>query len=194
MCHYITALLSPDADSSRVRQFAKTHLLKWELMQKHSLKSTLREGETYYRTTRGTCDCGTGVGILHDDERPEPNFERKAKKLKKKGWSGHKIERWIEDKRRDMEKAKDRNTHYLSNPPIDVVHWMGFISDVLDAKAASYLGLLKHWYDGLIETERINVFDRRWIPYKKLDHEYLLRAEEDVIHTFSLHEYAKLRT
>jgi hypothetical protein len=157
-------------------------------MEQHSLQSTLREGETYYLTTRGTCDCGTGIGILHDLQRPVPDYERKKKKLRKKGWSDHKIERWIADKRRELEKAKDRNTQYLSNPPIDVVHWMGFISDVLNAKAASYLGLLKHWYDGLIETERINIVDRRWIPFNKLDHECLLNAEDDVIYTFALHE------
>ena len=191
MCHYITGLLSPDADSSSVRRFAKAHLLKWERMEKHSLQSTLREGETYYLTTRGTCDCGTSLGILHDDERPEPDYERKKKKLRKKRWSDQKIERWIEDKRRDLEKAMDRNTHHLSNPPIEVVHWLRLISDVLDAKAASYVGLLKHWYNGLIETERINIVDRRWIPYKDLDHEYLLRADEDVIHTFCLHECVK---
>lgn len=187
MCHYITGLLSPDADSSAVGRVAKSHLRKWQPLEKHSLRSTLRDGETYYLTTRGMCDCGTGLGVLTTGTPREPNYQRKAKRLRKKGWSETKIELWLDGKRRELEKIESRNADYLTNPPVDVVHWKEFISDVLDANLAEYVGLIVHWYDGLIETERINITDRRWIPYEEVSHEYLLRAEEDVIHTFCVH-------
>jgi hypothetical protein len=118
-----------------------------------------------------------------------PDYERQRKKLRKKGWSDKKIDRWIDDKQHDSRKAMERNLHCVNNPPRDVRHWLEFISEVLNAKAATHLGLLVHWYDGPIETERVRIIERRWTPLKKLDYNYLLRADHDMIHTFQLHDY-----
>ncbi len=187
MCHYITGILAPGADSLAVKRMAKAHLLKWEFIENHALRKTLRDGETYYTTTNGMCDCGTGLGMLAEDRGVrEPDYKRKAKRLRKKGWSDTKIERWMEDKQRDRQQARSRNANYVTNPPIDVVHWKEFIVGVLESKASRYLGLLVHWYNGSIETESINIVDRTWVIYTDVDCEYLLRASEDVIHTFYL--------
>ena len=172
-----------------VEQIAKTHQRKWDLIENHTLENSLRDGETYYLTTQGMCDCGTGLGVLAGDPAVrEPDYTRKVKRLRQKGWSDAKIERWIENKERGRN-VRLSEADCLDDPPADVVRWMNFIEEVLDSKSATYVGLLVHWYEGLIETERINVVDRKWIHYGEVNSEYLLRADEDVIHTFSFYRH-----
>ena len=182
MCHYITGILPPQADTAAVERIAQAHGRRWEVMEKHSLQRVLRDGETYALTTAGHCDCGTGLGMLARHARQQPDYSRRVKKLRKQGWSEARIERWLDEKRkRELDLAA-----YLTTPPNDVLTWCEFVREVLNSGAAKYVGLLLHWYSGLIETEPSSVRDRRWIPLDDLNHECLLRADEDVIHTFCI--------
>lgn len=180
MCYYITAVLSPNADVAAVEQIAQGYGRRWEELAENGLKPALRSGERYYFTSRG-CDCGTGVGRLAPDpDYQEPDYRRQVARFRKKGWSDAKIRRWLDEKLAQ----RTTETDVVSRPPGDVIKWRAFVDEVLNSGSADYIGLLLHWYDGLIESERIDLGKRHWNRHSQLSKEYLLRAEADALHIF----------
>ena len=62
--------------------------------------------------------------------------------------------------------------------------WIEFIASVLQGGHAQWIGILVHWYSGDIATEAIAVDNRRWLSLSELTEDYLLHAEEDMLHCF----------
>jgi hypothetical protein len=180
MCYFITAILSPNAEVAAVEQIAKSYDRRWEEITENGLKPRLRSGERYYFTSR-SCDCSTGVGRLAPDpDYQEPDYSRQVARFRKKGWSEAKIRRWLDEKLAQRATEED----VVSRPPDDIIKWRAFIDEVLTSESADYIGLLLHWYDGLIESEAIVLGKRHWNRHSQLSEEYLLRAEADALHIF----------
>jgi hypothetical protein len=190
MCHYITATMSPNGDESAVRRLAKVSLLKWEPVDSPGVMQQLRVGERYYLTTRGGCDCGTEIGlsirIAQSLPPVNPDFSRAVRKFKKKGWSVSKIDRWIVQAKEDAARKHSEATARLAGPHLELERWIRFVSEVLTGNHADWIGILLHWYGGNLATEAIAAGNRRWLPLAELNQDYLLNAEEDVLHTFTL--------
>ncbi|MFM8174224.1 MAG: hypothetical protein ACKN81_11835 [Pirellulaceae bacterium] len=72
----------------------------------------------------------------------------------------------------------------LSGQHIELQRWVQFIASVLDGGHAKSIGVLLHWYSGDLTTEAIDAGNRRWLSHSELTEDYLLHAEEDVLHTF----------
>ncbi len=106
MCHYITATMAPNGDESAVRRLAKASLLKWEPLDNPGVIKKLRRGERYFLTTRGMCDCDTEIGVSVRTAGTLPprdaDLSREVKKLKKKGWTDAKVDRWIEQTKAEV--------------------------------------------------------------------------------------------
>jgi hypothetical protein len=187
MCHFITATMAPNGDESAVRRLAKESLLKWEPLDNPSVIKQLHPGELYFLTTRGMCDCGTriGVRIRTDVTLPDsdPDFSRETKKLRKKGWSENKIDRWIEQTRSYSARKHAESEARLSGPHSEVDRWIQFVSAVLEGSHADWIGILVHWYGGNVTTEAIAAGNRRWLTLDNFTEDYLLNAEENMIHT-----------
>ena len=63
----------------------------------------------YYCTTTGACDCGTSMGAAARDHAKAERVSRsQIEKLRKKGWSQSKIDRWMSDKRKAKRKKQAR--------------------------------------------------------------------------------------
>jgi hypothetical protein len=190
MCHYITATMAPNGDESEVRRLAKASLLKWELLDNPGVMKQLRDGERYFLTTRGMCDCGTEIGacIRTDGTLPplDPDFSRDVRKLRKKGWSEIKIGRWVEQTKADAAKKHNEAAVRLSGPHPELDRWIQFVSAVLTGHHADWIGILVHWYGGNITTEAIAAKNRNWLTLSNFTEQYLLNAEEDTLHTITL--------
>ena len=178
MCHYITPVLSPRADIDTIAEIMESYSRKLEPLTEHALSPELHPGETYYLTSR-SCDCGTGIGWL-THEHVEPDYSGQVKRFRKKGWSDTKIRRWL-DEMLAQHKTRD---DVLLRPPADVIRWRKLIQEVLTTGSAGYIGLLLHWYDGIIEREGIDIGPRQNHSLSELDEDCLLRAEEDTLHVF----------
>ncbi len=79
MCHFITATLPPGLCSEPVEAIARNHGRNWLSMTNKYVAQYLDDGEQYFYTTRGHCDCDTSLGSsrYRDKEkarstRPEP--------------------------------------------------------------------------------------------------------------------------
>lgn len=185
MCQYITGILTPEGRPELVRRIAKGHLLRWDpLANRHVLKQ-LAAGETYYYTTRGNCDCGTALGSARREaispeeaEVQEAKMDRKAAKLRRRGWSLERVQRWEE------QIQKDRSPPLHDDRDPEAQRWIAFIREVIESGAARGVGLLLHWYNGMIESERIGIRRREEVAVQALDVSYLLDIEEDTLYVF----------
>ena len=191
MCHYITATMGPNSDESAVRRLAKASLLKWEPLDKPGVMTQLRSGERYFLTTRGMCDCGTEIGVSVRTARTlpprDPDLSREIKKIKKKGWTDAKIDRWIEQTKSDVARKHLDSETRLCGPHPEVDRWIQFVSSVLAGNYADWIGILVHWYGGNVATEAIAAGNRRWLTLDDFTEDYLLNAEEDTLHTIALY-------
>ncbi|MFM8328445.1 MAG: hypothetical protein ACKN9U_26590 [Pirellulaceae bacterium] len=188
LCHYITATMAPQGNEASVRRLAKASLLRWDPVEHPGVCASLAPGERYYLTTRGSCDCGTAIGLARRSHTAllsqQSDFSRDIRNLKKKGWSSAKIDRWIEQSKADSARKQQETASRLSGQHIELQRWVQFIASVLDGDHAKSIGVLLHWYSGDLTTEAIDAGNRRWLSHSELTEDYLLHAEEDVLHTF----------
>jgi len=191
MCHYITATMAPNGDKTAVSRLAKASLLKWEPLDNPGVIKQLRSGERYFLTTRGMCDCGTEIGASVRTARTLPprdlDLSREIKKRKKKGWTDAKIDRWIEQTKAEVARKHTESESRLCGPHPEVDRWIQFVSSVLAGNHADWVGILVHWYGGNVMTEAIAAGNRRWLTLNDFTADYLLNAEEDMLHTIALY-------
>jgi hypothetical protein len=144
MCHFITATMGPPGNESIVRRLARGHLLRWESLENPGVEKQLREGERYFLTTRGTCDCGTRIGTrtrsvaTHGDDLSESNdelhrwieFVTAVMTSRHAGWIGLLLHWYNGDVRTEAIRVNDRRfvrladltEEYLLNMEEDVLH------------------------------------------------------------------------
>lgn len=189
MCHFVTAIMSAAGDVQKVAKCAKEQRLRWEEFDNPSILRQLHAGERYFFTTRNWCDCGTAIGsTLRKETRRAVAFsEPEVEKLRKQGWSAHKIERWQEERRRSFEKEKAAIASRASiDRSAEVQNWLDFFQAASNQRAARALGLLLHWYRGGLNTENITLAARVSWNVKTLEPQQLLEVEEDTLYVVRL--------
>jgi hypothetical protein len=181
MCHYITATLPRDADLKRLRPIIRQHKLAFTPMDNPYVQAQLPAGTYYLLATRGYCDCGTVLGC---GVRPAPAGPRESEaKLRNKGWSEAKLERWRAEKAASAERREREAEEAARQRLSEAEEWLRFIRDMLREGAGS-VGLLLHWYSGRPETERIRIAAQVRVAADELTPELLLRVDEDVLYVF----------
>lgn len=152
----------------------------------------MRPGEGYLLTTRGHCDCGTALGILRQERRSRPDEDeidevlaRESAKLRKKGWSAARIQRWLESKwtiheRSERQAGQRVESHWRP----DADRWLTFLREALRSGAASRAGILVHWYDGTIEHERFPLLNRLELDVAPVATDDLLEMKSDTLYEF----------
>jgi hypothetical protein len=185
MCHYITAILPSTADPRLLAPIFEAHKMGFQQVSNHHLDSQLGSGQMYVLTTSGHCDCGTVLGCLN---RPNGSVskspEHEIRKLRNKGWSEAKIQRWIEEKERTNEKhlREDADRARAERPQAN--NWIGFITDLLKSGSIQRVGLLLHWYRGQVEDAGIKISAREKVRLEALTPKLLMGIKEDVLYEF----------
>ena len=187
MCHYVTIVLPADVKIEEAQAIAERHHRGFRRVQNRGLAEQLRPGELLVLTTRGHCDCGTGLGMARrpDLDRSESDMQRRPKELKKRGWSESKIARWIEQKQHTVERNErvmnQRHGELRQHPPADAQQWIDFFREIVSSGATPYCGILYHWYSGALDTERISLRNRTRKRAGDIKPDDLLTLEEDVL-------------
>ncbi len=185
MCHFITAILSARTDIDRAEWVIRSQAFSFSVLGNRHLLCQLEEGAICFRPTKGMCDCGTALGSLCHREKDasgeEKRMNRQLRKLRRKGWSKTKIDRWLADKRKAREvKARIQNQY-----PVSAKSWVDFVHNTLDSGCTQAIGLLLHWYRGSLEDEKIDLKRTERVDYACVDDNLLLNIEEDVLYMFS---------
>ncbi len=184
MCHFITMILPASAPSPSLRRLADVHALALTPYANPSIDSQLIHGEYAFYATRAACDCGTELGAGGTSEPPEAgsSLDPDATRLRRKGWSDAKIDRWIQQKTvASRNRARRARTHGTPETP-GAADWARFLGDAL-ATGIDRVGLMLHWYKGDVRTEEIR-FQRETVAANEISTALLRSIEEDVLYEF----------
>lgn len=184
MCHFITATLPQGANIDLAIQVFRSHDLGFKVVHNPRVSTQLNPGETYILTTKGQCDCGTALGSLNRGPSKDLNFESELANLRKQGWSGAKVQRWLKQKREAEEKRKEEVDARAEGGMADAQRWVNLVNELLQSGHANKVGVLLHLYHGGVETERINISERRKLRLADLTPNYVMRMSEDVLYEF----------
>ncbi len=184
MCIFITATMAPRGDETAVRRLAESALLNWEPLVNPVVLSQLHPGERTFSTTRGTCDCGTEIGISHRSNGParDPDISRSVQNFRKKGWSEAKIDRWVAQTAANSARRREAVAVRLSGPHPEIDRWIQFLSAVLTGYHADWIGILVHWYGGGVADEALAIGTNRWLSTADLTEDCLLGLEDDTLY------------
>jgi hypothetical protein len=184
MCHFITATVPHNADLKQVRAVIATHKHGFQQLANPHLQPQLPPDDQYLGLTRKMCDCGTVLGCLSQSEGKAVPEAREREKLRRKGWSPARIERWVAERERAGEKrARDRG-QAQEQRMAEAQGWIDFLRALLSTKGVAHVGLLLHWYRSAPEDERFAI---QWTEKIRVDEataEGLMRIEEDVLYLF----------
>src|SRR5258708_6292482 len=95
MCTFVLGTLPANAPLEHLRQ----GYLLFNKVDPGGVASILAPGETFGRITQRYCDCGTALGgssiAARVAERERKWAEHKIERLRRKGWSQQRIDRWL---------------------------------------------------------------------------------------------------
>lgn len=185
MCFYITATLPKGVVLEELDNIFNEYNMAFSPIENEYIRSQLHAGELYLRATKGYCDCDTVLGSSNNLQAYQNLLNsQKIRTLKKKKWTDEQIDTWIKEKLQKESTSTLRKK--LTPQEIDrkTKRWLVFLHSLLNTKKISRVGLLKHWYDGALETEKITLTRTEKIPFDTISPEFLLNLEEDVLYEF----------
>ena len=184
MCHFITGLIDKHVSPDDLNEVGHDNAIVFARCDNDFVTSQLKPNEAYLVKRTKFCDCGTQLGLVTRTNAPDTTRveKREVDKLKKKGWSETKIERWLADKERTIEKDKIKYDGIVNGVHVDIANWIDYINKVFAGTKIEHFGLLLHWYKGGPESERVKLKDRVIIKLKRLTPDTLLKMDEDVIY------------
>jgi hypothetical protein len=187
MCHFITAILPATAPLDALRRLAHDHRLALTEVHNPHVEAQLQPSERYYLTTLGGCDCGTVLGSNQRRERrshaKQPK-EREVAALRRRGWSGSKIERWLSQHAIAVSRDARVQRVYAESDALEAADWQEFLVQVL-ASGSAFIGLLLHWYRGSYLREHIQISSRHCIPAAEITPHFLTQLSEDELYVFT---------
>ena len=176
MCYFITAVLPAKMVSQSVKTIFHEHGFGYQPVSNASFQEILSAGDQQILTTPGTCDCGTVLGSASTgNTSPSARIERDLQKLRSKGWSEAKIQRW-QSQREDS----SHNHHHSSESE----RWILLIHKLLEQPQAKRIGLFLHWYSASVELEHLIISDTRKVQLSELTVDFLTHLQEDVVYAF----------
>lgn len=180
MCHYITAVLPRSAQSSSIADIFRKHGRALIALENESVQAQLLEGESYFVTSKGKCDCGTGLGASQrvGRSRRRSTLDSQVENLRRKGWSQAKVSRWLQQ--HDEQQMAQSKTGDLTG---GVEGWVALLKEVVGFRRASSVGLLLHSYHGPL-SEAIKIKGRSAITEMGITSEALRAIDEDVLYEF----------
>lgn len=184
MCRFITAVVPADIDQDSLRPILDKYGMYFKEVNNPFVNEQLG-GEVLVKATRSICECDTALGAgsrLKETDQTGLTHSHEIDKLRKKGWSQHKIERWLVEKSNSAER---RLTIETDKYDAELAQWCEFITLVLSNGIAKRLGLLLHMYNGNLEEEQIRIkrFERLTVTESLCND--LLTMDEDVLYTVS---------
>jgi hypothetical protein len=103
VCHYLTAALPKGVDLPALGPILKANRQTLTPLTNPWVEAQLPSGLAYYSACGKHCDCGTAVGWLSQQETLEPDAD--DTRLRRRGWSEARIQRWLEEKNRAQQSA-----------------------------------------------------------------------------------------
>jgi len=186
MCFFISVILPKEIKLEAIRPIIEAYKMGFSPVNNKSALSQLSSGDLFLRATRNTiyCDCDTVLGCMATGTAKRTLMDsKKVKKLKKKGWDSVRIDGWIEDKILSKKTSKGRKWWpELQRQMADL--WIKLLNELLDVKSITRVGLLKHWYQGSLDSEEIKIGETKRLNLNQDIFDELLKMDEDILYEF----------
>ncbi|URD69016.1 hypothetical protein [Leptospira borgpetersenii] len=180
MCYYITSTFPDQVDIEKAKKtLDRYHLQFNEILNSWILKQ-IPNRRRYFRPTLKICDCGTELGSLNGNKKKDHKSD--TDKLKKKGWSQSKINRWVKERNAYQIKNSVKFDSYKNHNLSEGGFWYQFINDWL--QISKEFGLLLHWYDGTIEEENFELKKIQKIKIEDISEMFFSKMEYDTLYLF----------
>lgn len=178
MCRFVNAVLPDATPAPALTSIAAEHHLSIEPVFNPSACAQLRRGEGWFRIGSGPCDCDTPLGSRGVDDTTVQAMARRVAKLRRRGWSDARVDRWREQKFA----SRDRRTSTTHGP--SALDWATFLRSALGTGETAFLGILVHWYTASLESEEIRVDARRIVAGSEISPDLLLDLEHEILYEF----------
>ena len=148
MCTFVLGTLPASAPLKNLER----DFFRFTEVKAGSVASVLQPGELFGRMTGRHCDCGTALGsagkIDRAAERNREGIEHKLYRLRRKGWSRARIDRWLAQ----VEADQDRHAKAKADDAAQGARaWRDWLHHALEAVRVEHVGLLVDDYDGLLD-------------------------------------------
>jgi hypothetical protein len=125
---------------------------RFSVLSAGSVASVLQAGELFGRITSRHCDCGTALAVSNTSrraaERKRASVEHKLDRLRRKGWSRNRIERWLAQ----VEADQDRHARAKADDAAyEAREWREWLRHALEEVRVEHVGLLVDDHDGLLD-------------------------------------------
>lgn len=184
MCHFITGLIDRQTTLDDLNKVGHDNAIIFDKCDNDFVRAQLKTNEDYIVKRTKFCDCGTHLGLTARTSAPDTTRveKREVDKLKRKGWSETKIQRWLTDREKTIEKDKVKYDRIVNGVHVDIENWIDYLNKIFTETKIQHFGLLLHWYKGGLESERIKLKDRIKVRLNELTPDTLLKMDEDVIY------------
>jgi hypothetical protein len=146
----------------------------------------LPKGMIYLSKASNRCDCGTVLGSIYYSFEIEFHVNKKEiQKLKRKGWSQSKIQRWLDEKEKYKNKLKRESATYEQYYAPQANKWFEFIKSVVLDPNFGKLGLLLHMYIAGPETEKVTLISIKEVEINNIKYDFLMKLQEDILYQFT---------
>jgi len=99
MCHIISGVIPQNIKRESIQDILDEFSMNFSPLNNQHIEKHISGQMSYVLATRGSCDCGTMLGISSRSQTPaSEHLPLEIKKMRKNGWSDVKIERWKKDK------------------------------------------------------------------------------------------------
>ncbi len=182
MCLFVSIALPAGADLGAVREVLRRHGRAFRSNATPEAVPFLRPGDRYGTIERNRCDCGTILGSrwrARDDAERPVTTARHLSKLRRRGWSKSRVQRWADARAANAEwnQSHRDQVHAEQETP-----WDSLLRELLRAAGASGLRLLLHEYTGTRDESPLPPYRGQVLTAEELTPETLRAIREDEVY------------
>ena len=183
MCTFVLGTVPANSPLERLER----GFFRFSKVNSGTVASVLQAGELFGRMTSRHCDCGTALAISgitdRATERKREGIEHKLDRLRRKGWSRSRIERWLAQVEADRDRHAKAKAEVAAN---EARAWCDWLHDALEEVRVEHVGLLVDDYDGLLDdaysADEKPTPSERDVRLRDVDERFLERLDKGVLY------------
>ena len=140
MCYFVVAALPRQANLESISEIFDRHGRRLAPAQLAIGGPSIPDDRELYYTCQGPCDCDTPIGSRANGRAQRGPSDRKVAKLRNKGWSQAKIDRWIESKKSSLVEKERKRLSNENNSALDIDRWIELIREAARVGGGCRLG------------------------------------------------------
>ena len=149
MCYFVVTALPNQVDQGSMSKVFDKYGKKLAAAEMAIDGPSIPCDRDLFYTCKGPCDCDTPIGSRSHTRAQRGPSDRDLDKLRKKGWSKAKIDRWIEAKKNNLKEKERKRTQDDKSSALGIEEWAKLIREAVITKGCQRMGIVLLWSPGL---------------------------------------------